>query len=171
MKALKNQFFFNYIIETAIKIDKIERGSRMIQSFFLLNKGGMCYLSRNYSDLEFDEALIGGFLAAIESLGTQVFKEGTISEIDYGHSKFVYTYEQELIAVAIVDENTDTEPIRSGLSNIIQDFTSTFDVERLKEGDLSGVKEFHPLVDMKLQSLQKKKEDFVSKMDKWVDSF
>lgn len=143
----------------------------MIQSFFLINKSGMCYLSRNYSDLEFDEALIGGFLAAFESLGTQVFKEGTINEIDYGHSKFVYTYEKELIAVAIVEKNTDTKQVREGLLELIHEFTAVFDVERFSRGDLSGINEFYSFVDMKLLSPEKKKEDLVSKMDKWIDSF
>ena len=144
----------------------------MIQSFFLLNKGGMCYLSRNYSALEFDDALIGGFLAAIESFGTKVFKEGAISEIDYGSFKFVYTYEKELIAVAIVDDNIDTEPVRKGLSELIHEFVMVYNLERLAEGNLSGLEDFIPYIDMKLQSPKKKeKEDLVSKMDKWVDSF
>ncbi|MFX1518391.1 MAG: hypothetical protein ACFFCD_00490 [Promethearchaeota archaeon] len=147
----------------------------MIQSFFLIDKTGVCYLSRNYADLEFDDALLGGFLAAIESLGTKLFKEeGAINEIDYGHSKFVYAVdsENELIAVAIIDKTDDSIPIKNALSELLEEFTTIFNVERLKKGDLFGIKEFYPFVDMKFQGAPiKEKKDFISKMNKLMDSF
>lgn len=147
----------------------------MIQSFFLIHKTGLCYLSRNYAQLDFDDALLGGFLAAIESLGAKLFKEeGAINEIDYGHSKFVYAVDSvnELIAVAIIDKAADSTPIRNALSELLEEFTTVFDLERLKKGDLAGIKEFEGFVDMKFQGAPlKEKKDFVSKMDKLLNSF
>jgi hypothetical protein len=147
----------------------------LIQSFFLIDKTGLCYLSRNYAQLDFDDALLGGFLAAIESLGAKLFKEeGAINEIDYGHSKFVYAVDSknELIAVAIVDKAANSTPIKNALSELLEEFATVFNLERLKKGDLVGIKEFEGFVDMKFQGAPiKEKKDLISRMKKLIDSF
>jgi hypothetical protein len=124
----------------------------LIQTFFLLNRAGLCYLDRNFGDIEVDKTLISGFLAALNQLGSEVLKHGDeIAAIDYKRYRIVHVAKGDVLAVAVIDKTDDVHAIRKVISILLSLFVETYDPGKLKMFDDALFEGFRPTIDEVLQ--------------------
>jgi hypothetical protein len=125
----------------------------LIQTFFLLNRAGLCYLDRSFSpEIEVDKTLISGFLAALNQLGSEVLKHGDeIAAIDYKRYRIVHVAKGDVLAVAVIDKTDDVHAIRKVITILLSLFVETYDPGTLKMFDDELFEGFRPTIDEVLQ--------------------
>ena len=103
----------------------------MIHGIYIIDKRGICILSRRYGLIEIDENLIGGFLTAILRFSSKLIpgeeNADNLQEILLRNYSILYESGSNIRVVAIVDKEDSGEQVREILSKIRDVFTKNFD--------------------------------------------
>lgn len=87
----------------------------MIHSVYVIRRTGECLFSRVYDKNGVDEALISGFLSALQSFINEISGD-YIRTLQTGNVKFVYNLMDDLIFVFCVDLEDDEEKLRKKIN-------------------------------------------------------
>lgn len=87
----------------------------MIHSVYVIRRTGECLFSRVYDKNGVDEALISGFLSALQSFINEISGD-YIRTLKTGNVKFVYNLMDDLIFVFCVDLEEDEEKLRTKIN-------------------------------------------------------
>lgn len=87
----------------------------MIHSVYVIRRTGECLFSRVYDKNGVDEALISGFLSALQSFINEISGD-YIRTLKTGNVKFVYNLMDDLIFVFCVDLEDDEEKLRKKIN-------------------------------------------------------
>lgn len=127
----------------------------MIHVVYVIDeRSGMNLLFRTYGELNYDEALMSGFLTAIRQFSSQLRKEpkeenrDIIQEIEMRTYKIVYASEERVLTVAIADYEDSTPIIRRALKDLALRFSEKYSGALVNWcGDVSIFSDFIPEVD------------------------
>ena len=97
----------------------------MIHSVYIIKKTGECLFSRIYDKNGVDEALISGFLSAMQSFVSEISGD-YIRTLKTGNVKFVYNLAKDLIFVFCVDLDEDEEKLRTKIDRTQSVFLNEF---------------------------------------------
>ncbi len=115
----------------------------LIYNIYILTRDGLCVLHRKYGGLEYDEALVTGFLSAISSFSRDISGE-EFDLIVLGDKQFVSIPSENLIFVAYSDNG---DKIKNTLLKIKEEFTDNYGHVDSWVGDTSAVRDFVPVLD------------------------
>ncbi|MFB0560058.1 MAG: hypothetical protein ACETWM_02315 [Candidatus Lokiarchaeia archaeon] len=115
----------------------------MIYNIYILTRDGLCVLHRMYGGLEYDEALVTGFLSAISSFSRDISGE-EFDLIVLGDKQFVSIPSENLIFVAYSDNG---DKVKNILFKIKEEFTNNYGQIDSWEGDIGVVRDFVPVLD------------------------
>lgn len=87
----------------------------MIHSVYVIRRTGECLFSRVYDKNGIDEALISGFLSALQSFINEISGD-YVRTLKTGNVKFVYNLLDDLIFVFCVDLEEDEEKLRKKIN-------------------------------------------------------
>ncbi|MHA2061930.1 MAG: hypothetical protein ACW963_06540, partial [Candidatus Sifarchaeia archaeon] len=79
----------------------------MIHNVYILKVDGTCLIQRKYGSLEVDEALISGFITAINTFAEQIIQR-QVDEIVMGDLKFIYSRSTSLDVIYAVCADSET---------------------------------------------------------------
>ncbi len=97
----------------------------MIHSVYVIKRTGECLFSRIYDKNGVDEALISGFLSALQSFISEISGD-YIRTLKTGNVKFVYNLLDDLIFVFCVDLDEDEEKLRTKIDRAQGVFLNEF---------------------------------------------
>ncbi len=115
----------------------------LIYNVYILTRNGLCVLHRKYGGLEYDEALITGFLSTISSFSRDISGE-EFDMIVLGDKQFVAIPSENLIFVAYSDNG---DKIRDVLLKIKEEFIERYGQLDDWVGDESVASDFIPVLD------------------------
>ena len=119
----------------------------MIHSVYIIKKTGECLFSRIYDKNGVDEALISGFLSAMQSFVSEISGD-YIRTLKTGNVKFVYNLAKDLIFVFCVDLDEDEEKLRTKIDRTQSVFLNEFSgVVEGWDGQISIFEPFKAAVD------------------------
>ncbi|MFX0203819.1 MAG: ADP-ribosylation factor-like protein [Candidatus Hodarchaeota archaeon] len=119
----------------------------MIHSVYIIKRTGECLFSRIYDKNGVDEALISGFLSALQSFISEISGD-YIRTLKTGNVKFVYNLLDDLIFVFCVDLDEDEEKLRIKIDRTQSVFLNEFsDIVEGWDGSTSIFEPFKEVVD------------------------
>jgi len=141
----RGKFLFVLISKYPFKRRKQVFGeaATLIYNVYILTRNGLCVLHRKYGGLEYDEALITGFLSAISSFSRDISGE-EFDMIVLGDKQFVAIPSENLIFVAYSDNG---DKIRDVLLKIKEEFIERYGQLDDWVGDESVASDFIPVLD------------------------
>jgi len=127
---------------------------------YILKVDGTCLIQRKYGSLEVDEALISGFITAINTFAEQIIQR-QVDEIVMGDLKFIYSRSSlDVIYAVCADSKTSSEEIKEVFDQVdekfIEMYQKTFNDDVLKDNSI--FKEFIPSLDTLVQKMIADKE-------------
>jgi len=139
------KIFIRLNIKISLKQGKQVFGeaATLIYNVYILTRNGLCVLHRKYGGLEYDEALITGFLSAISSFSRDISGE-EFDMIVLGDKQFVAIPSENLIFVAYSDNG---DKIRDVLLKIKEEFIERYGQLDDWVGDESVASDFIPVLD------------------------
>lgn len=142
----------------------------MIRSvFFIDSRSGNNILTRTYSGLGFDPALLSGFFSALSSFASELFKKGLaeagsvkkitgsvetyIEQISIKGYDLIYEIKNPIVLVAIIDKRDDEDVVRDGLKVLLEKFLEAHK-EELKDliVEVAVFRSFIPTIDKVLKN-------------------
>ena len=121
----------------------------MIKSFMIINRHGLPLYTKGMKAVDIDEALVGGFLSAIQSFAVDISKTN-VDKIDLQGISFYYAIKDNLMSVVVADvadeiecrtyqiiaeklgrkfqEKYSEEKIQDPYSDCFQEFDSTYEL-------------------------------------------
>jgi hypothetical protein len=123
-------------------LDNLEE-TALIYNVYILTKDGLSIFHRKYGGLEYDDALVTGFLSAISSFGRDISGE-EIDEIVLEDKQFISTYSENLIFVAYSDKGDKVKKI---LSKIKEQFIKNYGDIKGEDRKTSVFDDFSPILD------------------------
>jgi len=133
----------------------------LIHNVYILKTDGTALISKRYGSLEVDEALISGFITAINTFAEQIIQR-QVDEIVMGDLKFIYSRSTNLDVIYAVcaDSETPSEEIKEIFDQVddkfIEKYQKNFNDDLLKDNSIFH--EFIPSLDMLLQKMIADKE-------------
>ncbi|MFX0097787.1 MAG: ADP-ribosylation factor-like protein [Candidatus Hodarchaeota archaeon] len=127
----------------------------MIHSVYVIKRTGECLFSRIYDENGVDEALISGFLSALQSFISEISGD-YIRTLKTGNVKFVYNLFDDLIFVFCSDLDEDEEKLRLKIDRAQSVFLNEFSGKiQGWDGQTSVFKSFEAAVDDIVKDLVK----------------
>lgn len=96
----------------------------MIHRVWLINRGGICILDRDYTGLGVNRQLFSGFLTALNSLASQLHR--SLDSLSMGDLAVYYELEDQLIIAVAVDRDDNDQEIRRKMKEIRDEFKLKF---------------------------------------------
>ncbi|MFX1450502.1 MAG: hypothetical protein ACFFCM_06655 [Promethearchaeota archaeon] len=137
--------------ELVLKIDIIEKQySRNILKYLMVLEqvSGLIMYKHNFGEIEFDSDLVGGFLAAIQSFGSELSKEKTpMKKLAYKDFE-ISIDDGKYIRAAVILIGPITSHLKSKHLKFISEFESRYE-NRLKNwsGNISGFEEMKDITE------------------------
>ncbi|MHA1378241.1 MAG: hypothetical protein ACTSRG_07650 [Candidatus Helarchaeota archaeon] len=117
----------------------------MIHNVWILNRHGICLLDRNYSNIEVDKNLFGGFVTAIESFSERLTNR-PVDSIVMGDLKILYVMSEKIVVAIAVDAEDDEKEIRRKVKDLQSAFVNVFQ-KQLDSTDVDDFKDFSKIID------------------------
>ncbi len=133
----------------------------MIHNVYILKTDGTALISKRYGSLEVDEALISGFITAINTFAEQIIQR-QVDEIVMGDLKFIYSrsHSLDVIYAVCADSETSSDEIKEIFDQVdekfIEMYQKTFSDDLLKDNSIFH--EFIPSLDTLVQQMIVDKE-------------
>ncbi len=142
----------------------------MIRACWIIKRTGICFLSRDYTGLNVDDALFGGFLAAIFSFSEEALRMGNLSTIELGsvRIRILPSLEENLIFSLAFDQDIPEEIASFKLQKIKNEFLVSYaGSEAFKRCHLPTFRPFGEVIDRIVQEeeeeISTEIEDFIYK--------
>ncbi len=117
----------------------------MIHNVWILNRHGICLLDRNYSRIEVDKNLFGGFVTAIESFSEKLTSR-SIDSIVMGDLKILYIIGEKIVVAITIDVEDDEKEIRRKVDELQAAFLKMFE-KNLDSTEVDIFKDFEKIID------------------------
>jgi len=133
----------------------------LIHNVYILKTDGTALISKRYGSLEIDEALISGFITAINTFAEQIIQR-QVDEIVMGDLKFIYSRSTNLDVIYAIcaDSETSSEEIKEIFDQVdekfIEMYQKTFNDDLLKDNSIFH--EFIPSLDTLVHKMIADKE-------------
>jgi len=128
---------------------------------YILKTDGTALISKRYGSLEVDEALISGFITAINTFAEQIIQR-QVDEIVMGDLKFIYSRSTSLDVIYAIcaDSETSSEEIKEIFDQVdekfIEMYQKNFNDDLLKDNSIFH--DFIPSLDTLVQKMIADKE-------------
>lgn len=96
----------------------------MLHQVWLINRGGICILDRNYTGFRVNKQLFSGFLTALNSLAKQFDRE--MDSLTMGDITIYYHMDGDLVIAVAADRTDSEQEIRRKLETIRDEFFMQF---------------------------------------------
>ena len=117
----------------------------MIHTVWILNRDGICLIDRNYSNMDIDKTLFGGFVTAIESFSERLTSR-PVDSIVMGDLKILYVLGEKIVVAIAIDLEDNEKEIRRKVDELKSAFLKIYDID-LFETKVDIFKDFTKIID------------------------